>query len=150
MASASLYKHHHRPPSSRHKASHFLSCTQPLTTSQLPPTATPPIYTMKISCLTLAAAGLISVSEGYKLSFYGGAGCRSTPLGVQYPVVDPPNYVCRGIPVNAQSVVINAQDASDSQSSASFFSCRISIRLVLTPGQRSSSVSRKDVGAALS
>jgi hypothetical protein len=75
---------------------------------------------MKISCLTLAAAGLISVSEGYKLSFYGGANCRSTPLGVQYPVVDPPNYVCRGIPANAQSVVITAQDGPDGQSSASF------------------------------
>ncbi|KAK3292964.1 uncharacterized protein B0H64DRAFT_375946 [Chaetomium fimeti] len=75
---------------------------------------------MKISCLALAAASLISVSEGYRLSFYNGKNCRSAPLGVQYPVVDPPNYVCRGIPGNAQSVVITAQDPQDAQSKVIF------------------------------
>ncbi|KAH6847635.1 hypothetical protein B0I37DRAFT_354355 [Chaetomium sp. MPI-CAGE-AT-0009] len=75
---------------------------------------------MKISCLTLATAGLISVSEGYKLSFYNGPNCRSANLGVQFPVVDPPNYVCRGIPANAQSVVITAQDPPDSRSKIVF------------------------------
>ncbi|KAK4247708.1 hypothetical protein C7999DRAFT_31901 [Corynascus novoguineensis] len=76
---------------------------------------------MKISTTTLAAAaGLVSLSEGYRLSFYLGQGCRGSPLGTQFPVVDPPNYVCRGIPVNAQSVVVTAQDPQDSQSKIVF------------------------------
>ncbi|KAL2167142.1 hypothetical protein VTG60DRAFT_1661 [Thermothelomyces hinnuleus] len=76
---------------------------------------------MKISSsVTLAAAGLASVSQGYRLSFYLGANCRNSPLEVQYPVVDPPNYVCRGIPINAQSVVITAQDPQDAQSKVVF------------------------------
>lgn len=102
---------------------------------------------MKFSCLTLAA-GLISVSQGYKLSFYNGANCRSGQLGVQYPIVDPPNYVCRGIPVNAQSVVITAQDAADAQSSEFFFFLSFNLHPVsLTSKQRSYSVSRRDAGA---
>ena len=73
---------------------------------------------MKLSLLTLAtASGLASVSEAYRLTFYLGAGCRNANLGTYYPVVDPPNHVCRGVPINAQSVAISAQDAPDAQSS---------------------------------
>jgi hypothetical protein len=72
---------------------------------------------MKLSLLTLATASLVSVSQGYKLSFYLGANCRNAQLGTQFPVVDPPNHVCRGVPINAQSVVITAQDPQDAQSS---------------------------------
>jgi hypothetical protein len=77
---------------------------------------------MKFSLLSLAAASLASVSQCYRLSFYLGANCRNALLETQFPVVDPPNFVCRGIPINAQSVVITAQDPQDAQSSKCFFS----------------------------
>ncbi|KAK4236386.1 hypothetical protein C8A03DRAFT_35726 [Achaetomium macrosporum] len=53
---------------------------------------------MKISLLTLATASLASVSQGYRLSFYLVANCRNALLETQFPVVGPPNFVCRGIP----------------------------------------------------